>query len=559
MRIAVTGPAGAGKSRLAREIGAAYGIEVLHLDTLFWRPGWEPTPAAEWKETQRRALARRSWVVDAQYDDMVPEWFEAADLVVVLDASPLRCLWRVSRRRLEGKGGPDTPVGSEPAPVHRALATFARGQRHYRRSVRPELRATLSGGEGRRTVVVLRTRADARRFAAALPRRAASPNGGPAAPGGLRLDTIETSDELARLEGEWDDLVRAMPRPSPMLLHAWLREWLRHLGGDAELAVHVAYRDGKLVGALPLCIRPRFGLRVLSFVGGGRSALADLLVAPGEPASTGAALARRLDGSGHDFADLYGLPGGSRLAQELEDGRLRLVERGEAPVLDLDGPWEDVYRAKLSAKKRSQNRRRERGLAKLGKVDVEVARTSEELTAALEDAFALHALRWDGRPDGSDFGTPVGRRFHRAAIAALAESDVPRIVTLKVGGRPAAFHYYFALERRMYVHRMAFDPACGQFSPGWLNTLDAIEVAAAEGATRVEFLGGAERYKRELCDRFEPLYEGFGLHGSVRGAAAAGARVGTIELRKRLKRSEWLRRFYFDGLAPARRISGRVT
>ena len=382
----------------------------------------------------------------------------------------------------------------------------------------------------------------------------------PSAPAGdLRLETVSTADAFARLAPDWDPLVRAMPRPSPMLLHGWLREWWRHYGDDGELRIHVAYRDGRLVGALPLCVRAQSGLRVLTFLGGAHSALADLLVAPGEDLATAEALARRITGSEQDFADLFGLPGDSLLARALGGAKLRLVERGEAPVLDLEGSWEDVYRAKLSSKKRAQNRRRKRGLAKLGTIEVVVARTKDELAPALEDAFVLHALRWNGRPDGSDFATPAGRRFHRAALLALADSDVPRIVTLKVAGRPAAFHYFFALERRMYVHRMGFDPAFAQFSPGWLNTLDTIALAAAEGLTRVEFLGGAERYKRELSDRFEPLYEGFGLAGSLRGAAAARTRVSAIELRKRLKRSEALRRFYFDGLAPARRFAGRFT
>lgn len=102
-RIAVTGPAGAGKSRLARELGDAYGIDVLHLDTLFWKPGWVRTPQAEFEAMQRRELERESWIVDAQYDDMIPDWFDAADAVVFVDASPLRCLWRVSRRRQIGR------------------------------------------------------------------------------------------------------------------------------------------------------------------------------------------------------------------------------------------------------------------------------------------------------------------------------------------------------------------------------------------------------------------------------------------------------------------------
>ena len=382
----------------------------------------------------------------------------------------------------------------------------------------------------------------------------------PSAPAGdLRLETLSTAEAFARLAPEWDRLVRAMPRPSPMLLHGWLREWWLHYGDGGALQIHVAHRNGRLAAALPLCIRARPGFRVLTFVGGAHSALADLLLAPEESFSTAEALARRVTDSEQDFADLFGLPGDSLLARALGGGALRLVERGEAPVLDLEAGWEDVSRAKLSSKKRAQNRRRKRNLAKLGTIEVVVARTKDELAPALEDAFALHELRWNGRPDGSEFATPEGRRFHRAALLALADSDVPRIVTLKVDGRPGAFHYFFALERRMYVHRMGFDPALAQFSPGWLNTLDTIELAAAEGLTRVEFLGGAERYKRELSDRFEPLYEGFGLAGSVRGAAAARARVGAIELRKRLKRSETLRRFYFDGLAPARRFAGRFT
>jgi CelD/BcsL family acetyltransferase involved in cellulose biosynthesis len=375
----------------------------------------------------------------------------------------------------------------------------------------------------------------------------------------LTLETISSADAFARVHQDWDYLVRAMPRPSPMLLHGWLQEWWRHYGEDGTLAVNVAYRDGRLVGALPLCVHSRLGLRVLTFLGGTQSALADLLLAPGESFATGTALAGRVAGSGHDFADLFGLPGGSRLTNALGESDLRLIERAEAPVLDIEGDWDDVYRSKMSSKKLGQHRRRRRNLAKLGDVEITVARTHDELTAALGDAFELHALRWNGRPDGSHFATSTGKRFHRAAILALADVDVPRIVTLKIDGRPIAFHYFFALERRMYVHRIGFDPALARFSPGWLNTLDTIEVAAAEGANRVEFLGGADRYKLDLADRFEPLYEGFGLEESLQGAVAARTRLGAIRLRKRLKRSHALRHFYFEGLAPARRLLARLT
>ena len=103
----------------------------------------------------------------------------------------------------------------------------------------------------------------------------------------------------------------------------------------------------------------------------------------------------------------------------------------------------------------------------------------EELRHALEDAFRLHATAL-----GRAAGRLGVRHAARAALpperrAPLAELDVPRIVLLRLDGRAIAFHYYFAFEGRMYVHRLAFDPAFARYSPGLVNTLDTIEAAAA--------------------------------------------------------------------------------
>jgi CelD/BcsL family acetyltransferase involved in cellulose biosynthesis len=371
----------------------------------------------------------------------------------------------------------------------------------------------------------------------------------------LELKTITREDEFGELASEWDALVRASPRPSPFLLHAWLESWWRHFGEGAELAVSVARRDGRLVAALPLLVRSRLGLRAARFLGGRQSALADLLLAPDEDASVGRAMADRVAAHA-DLVDLYGLPTRSRIGEALGSS-LALIERVEAPVLDLSPGWEAVYHAKTSSKKRNLHRRRRRQLSELGRLEVVVARELEDLRPALEEAFRLHLLRWEGRPDGSGFAMPVGQRFHREILEALVDLDVPRIVLLKLDGRAIAFHYYLAFEGCMYVHRLAFDPAFSRFSPGLVNTLDTIEAAAAEGLTRVEFLGGAERYKIELADHTEPLCHGLGLARNARGRAAVSARLATIRLRLRLKQSPSLQRFYLDGAAPIRRLLAR--
>jgi CelD/BcsL family acetyltransferase involved in cellulose biosynthesis len=371
---------------------------------------------------------------------------------------------------------------------------------------------------------------------------------------GFAVRTVSTATELEAMGGEWDALVRAMPRPSPFLLHGWVVEWWRVFGEGSRLTVVAAYRDGRLVAAMPAFVQRSHGVRVLRFLGGHESALADVLMAPDEPQTTAAVVLEELRRQPFDYADLFGLPDGAVLERA---GGPALHPRVEAPVLDMPDGWEAAYNAKTSSKKRNQHRRRLRQLGELGPVEFVVGRTRSELEPLLEDALHLHELRWRGRPDGSTFGTVQGREFHRAALRRLADDDVLRIVLMRIDGVPAAFHYFFELDNVMLVHRLGFDPALARFSPGLVATLETLRTAGEEGMTRVEFLGGGERYKVELADRLEPLSQAVGLSRTPVGAVASRQRAWMIEMRKQLKRSTRLQRLYLNGLAPVRSIVRR--
>jgi CelD/BcsL family acetyltransferase involved in cellulose biosynthesis len=363
--------------------------------------------------------------------------------------------------------------------------------------------------------------------------------------------TISSEESLAALGPDWDAMVRVMPRPSPFLLHGWVTEWWRHYGDGCALAVQAAFRNGRLVAALPLISYRRHGLEVATFLGGRNSPLADVLLAEDEDPVIAARLVDRAVCSGQDYLDVFGLSEGCRLVQASRTRALHLFERIEAPVLDLSRGWSETYRSKTNSRQRHHHKHRRRQLEGLGKVEISLARTLPELEPALEDAFRLHALRWRGRPDGSGFVTPTGLRFNRAALRALAAADVARIITLKLDGRPIAFAWYIALEERMYLYRTAFDPSYARCSPGLVNTLNLLELASAEGLTRVEFLGGAERYKLQFSDHFEPLHIGLGLPGSKAGRAVVEARAGWLWLRDVAKRSSAARQLYARA-APAR-------
>lgn len=366
----------------------------------------------------------------------------------------------------------------------------------------------------------------------------------------LTYEVVTDRTRLAALAPNWDELVRAMPRPSPFLLHGWVERWWAAFGEGRRLAVPVARRKGRLVAALPCFIQRSAGLRVAGFLGAHESALADAMLAPGEDERIVGTLIAHLRPEA-DLVDVFGLPARSRLASAAT-GSLHLIARVESPVLEMPDGWDSAYRRHTSVKKRALHERRRRQLAELGAVRIDVARVAADLERVLEEAFELHQKRWKGRPDGSTFGTPGGRAFHRDAIRAIAPHGVPRIVTLRVAGQLVAFHYFFALERTMYVHRLAFDPALARISPGQICTLEALRAASEEGLRRVEFLGGAERYKAELADSFEPMHQGLGLATTLPGHLAVAARAIQIDIRLRLKRSETLRRLYYEGLARPR-------
>jgi adenylate kinase family enzyme len=170
-RIAIVGPGGSGKSRLARELSEATEIRIVYLDNLFWRPGWVETPPVEWESIQRRALAGDSWIVEGLHGDTAHLWLDVADTIVFLDASLLLFFRRVTRRRLGSLGGPDVPAGCEPAPFYRALVKFLRYLWRYVRTTRAEILADLARRRGGPRIVVLRGSVDVQEFVRGLPER----------------------------------------------------------------------------------------------------------------------------------------------------------------------------------------------------------------------------------------------------------------------------------------------------------------------------------------------------------------------------------------------------
>ncbi|HYF81568.1 MAG TPA: DNA topology modulation protein [Clostridia bacterium] len=99
-KIAIVGSGGAGKSTLARRLGEITGVEVFHLDRLFWRPGWIPISKDELAVSVQKIVCTDSWIIDGNYSGTMELRFQAADTIIFLDFPLWTCLWGIFKRRL---------------------------------------------------------------------------------------------------------------------------------------------------------------------------------------------------------------------------------------------------------------------------------------------------------------------------------------------------------------------------------------------------------------------------------------------------------------------------
>jgi adenylate kinase family enzyme len=160
-RIAIVGSGGAGKSMLARQIGAIAGLPVIHLDHQYWSPGWVPMPDDEWVAHQRKLLAGTDWVVDGNYAATLELRAELADTVVFLDLPRHVCLVRAMRRFR-------SPILQAPGCPQKVDVEFLRWIWEFPSRSRPRLLAILGTYSARCQIVQLRSAAEVRAFLAGL-------------------------------------------------------------------------------------------------------------------------------------------------------------------------------------------------------------------------------------------------------------------------------------------------------------------------------------------------------------------------------------------------------
>ncbi len=112
-RIMIIGGAGSGKSSLARRLGDLTGLPVVHIDTLYWQPGWRMRSRDEIGRLTNEAANQDAWIFEGNHSETMNYRASRADMLVFLDLSTARRLWRVVKRTAihYGRARPDMAEG----------------------------------------------------------------------------------------------------------------------------------------------------------------------------------------------------------------------------------------------------------------------------------------------------------------------------------------------------------------------------------------------------------------------------------------------------------------
>ncbi len=161
-RILIIGSGGSGKTTLAQRLGEKTGIEVIHLDALYWKPNWVRTDNDDWDRTIAELIAGDEWIMDGNYSRTMKMRMPAADTVIFLDLPRTICFWRIFKRvmRYHGRNRPDVAPGcNEKFDLEFLLWIW-----NYPNRTKPKVEALLKSFHNKIKVIRLRSAKEVENF-----------------------------------------------------------------------------------------------------------------------------------------------------------------------------------------------------------------------------------------------------------------------------------------------------------------------------------------------------------------------------------------------------------
>ncbi len=326
-------------------------------------------------------------------------------------------------------------------------------------------------------------------------------------PGRPTIRIIEDPAEFASLEAPWRNL-DAHPAVRPFQQFAWAAAWVHTIGaaGGWRLKVATLRQDGRLVAALPLCIRRYKGLRVLEWIAARVTDYCGAIVDPDldEPWALRTLWESIVRSGGFDWARLSHVRTDTQLFRLFESFDPWIETREDAGGIPIAWASGAEWLQRQTAGMRDRVKYNARRMQKAG-FTVRVCNTPASL-ARIVDTLVAQKRPWLAARGLSSFiDEPGGVEFLQLAVAASAARGELHLSTVENDERIAACDLAFVRDGIIYSYIASFDPEFHKYSFGRVLTDSLLMWACDNGMRRLDLLLGAYDYKTEYHCTLEPV------------------------------------------------------
>ena len=164
-------------------LGGRLGIPVVHLDRLWWKPGWVHVGAGPFRERLTEIAKGERWVIEGHKTPAFDVCLPRADTIIVIEQPRLVCMWRAVKRTVTHIGRTRPDIG--PGCREKLDPGFYRYIWEFSRKTAPAAESAISQYGRRANILRLRSDREIDRFVSGL----STPGPAHGAPGiGVSID-----------------------------------------------------------------------------------------------------------------------------------------------------------------------------------------------------------------------------------------------------------------------------------------------------------------------------------------------------------------------------------
>ncbi len=360
----------------------------------------------------------------------------------------------------------------------------------------------------------------------------------------LEITQRRSTAALRNSLDEWDDLWRRSDTVSPLARAALVAQWA-HRFSPGNLRVIEVRRDGLLVAALPLVPRRCAGAwKIGTLPFNAWAACGTLLLDTSvEPSLIVDRLVDALHELPWPLVRLAPVAIDSACWRSFQDACCRRGLEMVGETVDVVGQveigddWRE-YRSRWSRNHRCQMDKALRRARLAGELELDVHREfdARDIEPLLRLGFEIEDRSWKGEAGTSVLRTPGMFDFFLHQALQLAAWRQLRLTFLRHNDRPIAFEYGYCAKGTYFSHKVGYDPAYSDYSPGQLLRALLLERFHEEGDVSVfDFCGPLTSATAKWSTRSYAIGKWLIAPRRLLSRCALGARQALVGLRRFLR------------------------